>query len=166
MPQLDFVTFFSQFFWLVVIFLGFYLVLAKYYLPRIARTKKLRESLQRGAGTHSEYEHRLSENLRYGTLMHPGSNSLCTTGLYWHKSKQEADEVFTRTKGRYASRYSRVFIDVLRAQKKAAYLILPLVTQPHRFAQLSKRYFLTHAMRRNTRKGVRKTHAKTKKQTR
>ncbi|BEI31778.1 ATP synthase F0 subunit 8 (mitochondrion) [Bryopsis sp. KO-2023] len=43
MPQLDKVTFFSQFFWLCVFFLGFYSMIHKYFLPRICRILKLRK---------------------------------------------------------------------------------------------------------------------------
>jgi len=42
MPQLDKVTYFSQFFWLCVFYLGFYLALVKYFLPRISRILKVR----------------------------------------------------------------------------------------------------------------------------
>jgi hypothetical protein len=42
MPQLDAVSYFSQFFWLMVIFVGYYLVLMTFYLPGIARVLKLR----------------------------------------------------------------------------------------------------------------------------
>jgi hypothetical protein len=42
MPQLDTLTFFSQFFWLSFFFLGFYAVLVKYYLPKISRILKVR----------------------------------------------------------------------------------------------------------------------------
>jgi len=42
MPQLDVTTFFSQFFWLSVFFLGFYGILVRSYLPRMSRLLKLR----------------------------------------------------------------------------------------------------------------------------
>lgn len=42
MPQLDTVTFFSQFFWLSFFFLGFYGILVKYYLPKMSRILKIR----------------------------------------------------------------------------------------------------------------------------
>lgn len=43
MPQLDKVTFLSQFFWLCVFFLGFYYVLLKYYLPKLSRILSVRQ---------------------------------------------------------------------------------------------------------------------------
>ena len=43
MPQLDQLTFFSQFFWLCVFYLGFYLVLVKYFLPKMSRILKVRQ---------------------------------------------------------------------------------------------------------------------------
>jgi hypothetical protein len=42
MPQLDKVTFLSQFFWLCFFYLGFYYVLVKFYLPKISRILALR----------------------------------------------------------------------------------------------------------------------------
>ena len=43
MPQLDKVTFLSQFFWLCFFYLGFYYVLVKYFLPKISRILALRK---------------------------------------------------------------------------------------------------------------------------
>jgi len=43
MPQLDPVTFLSQFFWLCVVFSALYLILVKFCLPSIARILKVRE---------------------------------------------------------------------------------------------------------------------------
>jgi F-type H+-transporting ATPase subunit b len=43
MPQLDKVTFLSQFFWLCVFYLGFYYILLKHFLPRISRILALRK---------------------------------------------------------------------------------------------------------------------------
>lgn len=43
MPQLDKVTFLSQFFWLCFFFLGFYFILLKYFLPKMSRILKLRK---------------------------------------------------------------------------------------------------------------------------
>jgi hypothetical protein len=44
MPQLDKVTFLTQFFWLCVFYFGFYLLLVKHFLPRMARLLKLRQA--------------------------------------------------------------------------------------------------------------------------
>ena len=43
MPQLDKVTFLSQFFWLCFFYLGFYYLLLKFYLPQIGRIVALRQ---------------------------------------------------------------------------------------------------------------------------
>ena len=43
MPQLDKVTFFSQFFWLSVFFITFYIGMYKAFLPRLSRILKLRQ---------------------------------------------------------------------------------------------------------------------------
>lgn len=43
MPQLDIVTYFSQFFWLCFFFLGFYFCLVQFFLPKMARILKYRQ---------------------------------------------------------------------------------------------------------------------------
>lgn len=43
MPQLDTVTFMSQFFWLCFFFFGFYLCLVQFILPKMARILKFRQ---------------------------------------------------------------------------------------------------------------------------
>jgi hypothetical protein len=59
MPQLDSLTYFSQFFWFSFFFLGFYVLLVKYYLPKMSRLLKVR-SLKVSSGplqgtlTHSQ----------------------------------------------------------------------------------------------------------------
>jgi len=45
MPQLDKVTFLSQFFWLCIVFSSLYLALVKYYLPSLARIVLVRHSV-------------------------------------------------------------------------------------------------------------------------
>ena len=43
MPQLDKVTFFSQFFWLLIIYIGFYLLVLKNFVPKLSRILKVRQ---------------------------------------------------------------------------------------------------------------------------
>jgi len=43
MPQLDKVSYFTQFFWLTLTISVFYLTLLKFYLPKITRVLKMRE---------------------------------------------------------------------------------------------------------------------------
>lgn len=43
MPQLDKITFLSQFFWLSFFYLGFYFLIYKYFLPKMSRTLKFRK---------------------------------------------------------------------------------------------------------------------------
>lgn len=43
MPQLDKVTFLSQFFWLAFFYLGFYFLILKFFLPKMSRILKLRK---------------------------------------------------------------------------------------------------------------------------
>jgi len=43
MPQLDQLTFLSQYFWLCIFFISFYILLLKYFLPQMSCILKLRE---------------------------------------------------------------------------------------------------------------------------
>jgi hypothetical protein len=67
MPQLDSLTFFSQFFWFSFFFLGFYILLVKYYLPKMSRLIKVR-SLKVSSGslqdtlTHSQEKKNVSQS--------------------------------------------------------------------------------------------------------
>jgi len=49
MPQLDKVSYFSQFFWLCFFYLGFYLTLVKFFLPKMSRILKLRQKKAQGS---------------------------------------------------------------------------------------------------------------------
>jgi len=53
MPQLDKVTFLSQFFWFCVVFIGMYLILVKFFLPALARIVKVRQVLSNSAASES-----------------------------------------------------------------------------------------------------------------
>ena len=44
MPQLDKVTFLSQFFWLCFFYIGFYFLVLKFFLPKMTRILKLRKN--------------------------------------------------------------------------------------------------------------------------
>lgn len=49
MPQLDQVTFFSQFFWLCVFFFTFYVVLLKSFLPKMNRILRFRKKIHQAS---------------------------------------------------------------------------------------------------------------------
>jgi hypothetical protein len=51
MPQLDHVTYLSQYFWLVVFYFALYYGASKYWLPRLSRIMALRQS-RMGGDTH------------------------------------------------------------------------------------------------------------------
>lgn len=50
MPQLDKVTFLSQFFWLSFFYLGFYFLILKFFLPKMSRLLKFRKKKITGSG--------------------------------------------------------------------------------------------------------------------
>ncbi len=45
MPQLDTLTYFSQFFWFIVIFLSFYVILSNDIIPNVATILKTRNKM-------------------------------------------------------------------------------------------------------------------------
>ena len=74
MPQLDQVTFFSQYFWLCFFFLAFYLFLYKHFLPKMSRILKYRqkkvELSQRGMSTMEQENEKAGSS--YQTLLFSG----------------------------------------------------------------------------------------------
>ena len=54
MPQLDLVSFFSQYIWLVLVYGCFYLTLVHTFLPKMARILKVRASLLQASSTDTE----------------------------------------------------------------------------------------------------------------
>ena len=74
MPQLDHVTFFSQFFWLCIFFFIYYVALLKGFMPRMSRMLKLRQA-KTGSGevdllVHEEEQ--ASVNQTYQSVIHQG----------------------------------------------------------------------------------------------
>jgi hypothetical protein len=63
MPQLDFVTYLSQYFWLCVFYLALYYGATKYWLPRISRVLALRQA-------------KLNESTNVDTLTSSENNTL------------------------------------------------------------------------------------------
>ena len=49
MPQLDKVTFLSQFFWLCFFYIGFYFLVLKFFLPKMSLILKLRKNKLSGS---------------------------------------------------------------------------------------------------------------------
>ena len=43
MPQFDKITFFSQIFWLIIIFFGFYILIVHIFIPKLATVLKTRK---------------------------------------------------------------------------------------------------------------------------
>jgi F-type H+-transporting ATPase subunit b len=89
MPQLDKVTFFSQFFWLSFFFLGFYIVLVKYYLPKMSRILKVRNIKV------SSSQEGFSDVKKENGLVREGVDNLVIRGL--KNSKQFFHESFQNT---------------------------------------------------------------------
>ena len=75
MPQLDKVTFLSQFFWLCALFLGFYLIVLKDFLPKMSRVLKYRK--EKLGQSHQGVGNMNKEN----TLVRSSANKVLESGL-------------------------------------------------------------------------------------
>ena len=75
MPQLDKVSFLSQFFWLCVFFLGFYIMALKYFLPQMSRILKYRK--KRLSQSHQGVSYMQQEN----TTVRSSAEKLLETGF-------------------------------------------------------------------------------------
>ena len=74
MPQLDKITFLSQFFWLSFFYLGFYFLIYKYFLPKMSRTLKFRKRRMNTSqeGTTNMEEESQKVKSSYQTLLSTG----------------------------------------------------------------------------------------------
>ena len=91
MPQLDKITFLSQFFWLSFFYLGFYFLILKYFLPKMSRTLKFRKrrinASQQGVSFMAEESDKVGSS--YQALL---STGLTTCKAVFNRSYKEAEE--------------------------------------------------------------------------
>ena len=88
MPQLDKVTFLSQFFWLCFFYIGFYFLILKFFLPKMSLVLKLRKNKLTGSqdNVNNLQQESIKVTNNYETLF---TNALTT-------SKQAFNESFKR----------------------------------------------------------------------
>jgi len=151
MPQLDFATFLSQFIWLVISFLGFYFLLVKFYLPRVARAKKVRDrTSERRSDLPSETSESTADASVHSQSYAPKAPSdgefargtkqrvEDVTTKSWQQSKKWMEDVFTTEKPSYQNQYESYFAHKLTTQKKIL-LFLIVLLRPHRLGRQSAR---------------------------
>lgn len=96
MPQLDKITFFSQFFWLSFFYLGFYFLIYKYFLPKMSRALKFRKrrmnNSQQGVTSMVEESNKVGNS--YQALLSTGLTT-CKTVL--SQNFKEAEEWLNNT---------------------------------------------------------------------
>lgn len=80
MPQLDKVSFLSQFFWLCIFFWGFYIVALKHFLPFMSRILKYRKK-RLESGSDILNAHQQSINTSKQTALHTGYNEKAAVRL-------------------------------------------------------------------------------------
>lgn len=91
MPQLDKITFLSQFFWLSFFYLGFYFIIYKHFLPKMSRTLKFRRrrinSSQQGVTSMGEESDKVGSS--YQALL---STGLTTCKSVFNQNFKQAEE--------------------------------------------------------------------------
>ena len=91
MPQLDKVTFLSQFFWLCFFYIGFYFLVLKFFLPKMTRILKLRKNKlsysQQGVTSLQKENNKISTS--YETLL---SNGLNTSRTAFNENFQRTEK--------------------------------------------------------------------------
>ena len=96
MPQLDKITFLSQFFWLSFFYLGFYFLIYKYFLPKMSRTLKFRKrrmnTSQEGTTSMEEESQKVASS--YQTLL---STGLTTCKSVFNQNLKGAEDWLNNT---------------------------------------------------------------------
>lgn len=91
MPQLDKVTFLSQFFWLCFFYIGFYFLILKFFLPKMSLVLKLRKNKLTGSQDNVNNLQQENQKIRtnYETLF---TNALTTSKAAFNKSFQRIEK--------------------------------------------------------------------------
>lgn len=154
MPQLDTVTYMSQFFWLCFFFLGFYFALVQLFLPKMARILKFRqEKMAKIQGQSSLYlnERSVQQEKRfahYTTCLDIQKKLADTSGLRTKNITEEAWENEAALKSQQI--FHEVFVydnaafneHMLGQNSSIAYLLLMKKDNPLLSGALVNRYFL------------------------
>nr|YP_010470409.1 ATP synthase F0 subunit 8 [Tetraselmis marina]UVF37897.1 ATP synthase F0 subunit 8 [Tetraselmis marina] len=154
MPQLDTVTYMSQFFWLCFFFVGFYFVLVQFFLPKMARILKFRqEKMAKIQGQSSLYlnERSVQQEKRfahYTACLDIQKKLADTSGIRTKNISEEAWENEAALKSQQtlheAFLYDNVmFHDHMLGQNSSiVYLLLMKKNSPLLSGTLVNRYFL------------------------
>lgn len=97
MPQLDHVSYFSQFFWLSIFFLAFYVILVRNLLPRVATILKVRKKLMNTSNQDSTVVAKELETSSYDRVLMGGMQETKTLLAHTAKASQEWVASTTRT---------------------------------------------------------------------
>jgi len=93
MPQLDKVTFLSQFFWLCIVFFSLYLLLVKFSLPSLARIVQVRHAI-----SNRVEENESIESTHSASLTNPVYNNCIGTSLTALETRTQALSDFMKTR--------------------------------------------------------------------
>lgn len=146
MPQLDKVTFFSQFFWLSILYVGFYIVIVKQFLPKLARILKFRQKRftlsQKGVERLGEEESKVRET--FETLVERGVSTSKTLFLETlQKTNQWVDQSLVETNRKELKPSNGLYLSSLGTVNLSHNLALSLT-----FPKLSEKLFLLNVAER------------------
>nr|YP_001315094.1 ATP synthase F0 subunit 8 [Chlorokybus atmophyticus]ABO15093.1 ATP synthase F0 subunit 8 [Chlorokybus atmophyticus] len=115
MPQLDQVTFLSQFFWLSIFFFGYYIIVVKNFLPKISRILKLRNKKIKGIPqppleSSQPGTNLIDSNTEIGST--EGSNYEILLANGFKQSRSALTETFQKT----STRVNNIITDINKTQ--------------------------------------------------
>nr|YP_006666411.1 ATP synthase F0 subunit 8 [Trebouxiophyceae sp. MX-AZ01]AFQ93766.1 ATP synthase F0 subunit 8 [Trebouxiophyceae sp. MX-AZ01] len=133
MPQLDKVTFFSQFFWLSIFYVGFYFVIVKQFLPKLSRILKVRQKKvsysQEGGTTLLQEREKVSESLN-GLVEHGVGRSKALSQENLEKMEAWLTHVVQDTNQTTLRPANEVYISALGEKSIAQNLVVDLPFLP------------------------------------
>lgn len=157
MPQLDTVTYMSQFFWLCFFFLGFYFSLVQFFLPKMARILKFRQHKMTQIQTQSSSylsETQIQQERRFVSYWSCLEVQKSIAHASATRTKETLEEVWEnslafKSQGVLDDAFiyeNKVFRDHMLSQNSSiAYLFLMKKNSPLLSKTLTTRYFLESA---------------------
>ena len=130
MPQIDTYTFFSQVFWLVVIFSSFYILVLNNVLPNIARVLKLRrKQITAGEGLVISEEHKAVMDATSGALESSLKDSTTFLSTVRNSSSEWLTASLTEANEKTLLELNKTYLKNIGELKGQSFLISDIIKQ-------------------------------------
>jgi F-type H+-transporting ATPase subunit b len=130
MPQIDTYTFFSQVFWLVVIFSSFYILVLNNVLPNIARVLKLRrKQITAGEGSVISEEHKAVMDATSGALESSLKDSTTFLSTVRNSSSEWLTASLTEANEKTLLELNKTYLKNIGELKGQSFLISDIIKQ-------------------------------------